>query len=121
MAKGVTIIDNLYKFTDGWMKSMDRALNSMAVDIERQAKVQVPFKKGQLKASGSHRKIAFMVYHTIFNKEYAAYQEFGGDGTRVVRHYSYPGKKKFYLKDPGDAVAEKAVDYFKREAGKIHI
>ena len=113
------IVDNIQKFVEGSVKAMDRAFNRMAIDIERLSKQQVPHDKGQLKASGFHRKVGTCRYQVVFNKEYAKFQEFGGDGKRVVRHYSKPGKKAFYLRDPGDMISGRALTYIKNEAGKI--
>lgn len=41
--------------------------------------------------------------------EYARYQEFGGDGVRVVRHYTTPGTQAHYLRDAGDSVAKEGI------------
>jgi hypothetical protein len=96
---------------------MDRALNRMVIDVERLSKAQVPHNKGQLKSSGHHERKGFLLYRIVFNKVYALYQEFGGDGKgRVVKKYSKPGKKKFYLRDPGRLIASKAMSYFRNEA-----
>ena len=115
------IIDNIGKFVIESTNALDRSLNRMAIDIERLSKQQVPHDKGQLKASGSHRKIGPLRYQVVYNKEYAAYQEFGGDGKRIVRNYSKPGKKKFYLRDPGDLISSRALDYIKSESDRIKI
>lgn len=118
----LTIIDKLPQWVEGSFKALDRSLNRMVIDIERLSKQQVPVgKTGHLKASGSHKRIGFLRYQVEYNKEYAAYQEFGGDGVRVVKHYSLPGKKKFYLRDPGDLITSRALDYIKREASHIRI
>jgi hypothetical protein len=115
----VKIIDNMKGFIQKNTTAMDRALNRMVVDIERLSKEQVPFLKGQLKSSGYHKKKGLLNWIVAYNKVYALYQHEGGDGKRVVRKYSYPGKKKHYLKDPGDLISKKAVDYFRQEAGRL--
>jgi hypothetical protein len=117
------IIDNIGKFLDQNNKALDRALNRMAIDIERLAKQTVPFDKGQLKASGYHTKVGNLNYRTIFNKEYAAFQEFGmrRDGSHVVRRYSHTGKKAHYLGDAGKTIASRALDYIRQEARSIKI
>lgn len=117
----LTIIDNILKFTEGSLNALDRSLNRMAIDIERLSKQQVPHDKGQLKASGFHRKMGICKYQVVYNKEYARFQEFGGDDKRVVRHYSKSGKKAFYLRDPGDLISGRAVEYIKSEVAKIKI
>lgn len=118
---GVRIIDNLGKFVTGFTSSMDRALNRMSIDIERLSKATVPIKHGHLKGSGYHRRTGLLNYRIVFNMEYARYQEFGGDDKRTVRKYTYPGKKKFYLRDAGNTIAEKATQYFIQEASRIKI
>ncbi len=118
---GVTIINNIRKFAQENANAMDRALNKMAIDIERLSKEQVPHSKGQLKASGRHEKVGYLKYKVSYNKVYARFQEFGGDGKRVVRKYSLPGKKKFYLRDPGRTIAQRVIDYFKEQARTIRV
>lgn len=41
--------------------------------------------------------------------DYARYQEFGGDGKRVVRNYTTPGTQAHYLRDAGDSVAKEGI------------
>lgn len=119
---GKLIISNkLPDFINKFYQGADRALNRMAIDIERLSKVQVPHLKGQLKASGHHFKQGFLNYRIEYNKEYARYQEFGGDGKRIVTHYSKPGKKKFYLRDPGRLIGSKALDYLRNELKGIAV
>jgi undecaprenyl pyrophosphate synthase len=115
---GLKIIDKLQQFAQKNANAMDRALNLMAVDIERLSKEQVPHDKGHLKVSGRHEKKGFLNWQVVYNKVYALYQHEGKrqDGSHVVRRYSKPGKKKHYLKDPGMQISKRAVDYFKREA-----
>jgi hypothetical protein len=122
---GVKIVDNTLNYLKALEKANDRALNVMAVDVERLAKAQVPFNKGQLKASGAHQKVG-KKWRVIFNKEYAAYQEWGGatdkNGvTRIVKKYSRPGKGKFYLRDPVILVQSKGANYFKAQVDKIKL
>lgn len=118
---GVTIIDKSKKFIKANYDALDRALNVMAIDIERISKNVVPFKRGHLKASGKHFRIGYLLYKVYYHKEYARYQEFGTDGSKVVRHYTMAGKKKFYLRDSGREVARKAVQYFKNQIKTIRI
>lgn len=136
---GVKIIDNSKKFMELSEDATDRALNNMAIDIERLSKAQVPvgptkamLKKagkstkrytapGSLKSSGYHRKIGKMKYVVAYNKEYALYQHEGGDGKRVVKNYTRAGKKKHFLIDPAQLIASKAFTYLKREIDKIRL
>lgn len=118
---GLKIVNKINEFAKQNASAMDVALNRMAVDIERLSKMQVPFKKGQLKSSGRHQRIGLLKYKVEYDKEYARYQEFGGDGKRVVKRYSYPGKNKFYLRDSGRIVAGKALSYIKSETVGIKV
>lgn len=118
---GLTIINNIAKFLVQNERALDRALNRMAVDIERLSKVRVPVDKGQLKSSGKHVKVGPLHYRTEFNKEYAAYQEFGGDGKRIVRNYTTPGTGAHYLKNSGDQIKKNAWGYIKAEVNRIKI
>lgn len=118
---GVRITDKLPQFVKANFSAMDRSLNRMAVDIERLSKERVPFLKGQLKASGRHRKAGLLDYKVEYNTVYARFQEFGGDARRVVKKYSYPGKQAHYLRDSGNEIARKAINYFMEEARSIKV
>lgn len=115
----VIIIDNLPKYVKENANALDRALNRMSIDIERLSKSQVPLLKGQLRASGYHTRRGIMSYSVGYNKVYAAYQEFGGDGRRTIKHYSKAGTGKGYLKDPGDTISKQAFQYFTSEVRNI--
>jgi hypothetical protein len=117
----IKIVDKIMTFVRENATVMDRALNRMAIDIERLSKAQVPLKDGQLRASGHFQRLGPLNYIVSYNMEYARFQEFGGDHKRTVRKYTTPGTKKFYLRDPGNQISAKAVDYFRNEAKTIHI
>jgi len=117
----VKVTNNIKRFVAQNASAMDRSLNKMAVDIERLSKEQVPFRNGQLKASGKHLKRGFLKWQVEYDTVYARYQEFGGDARRVIRNYTLPGKKSFYLRDPGDLISRRAVQYFLQEAKTISI
>lgn len=115
------ITDKTKEFIEANAVAIDRALNRMAIDIERLSKAQVPVLHGQLRSSGHHRRLGPLHYDIVYNKEYAAYQEFGGDGKRTVRHYSKPGSKKFFLRDPGKMISDKGRDYIRQETGVVKV
>lgn len=130
----IEIIDNLPKWLEANTNALDRALNRMAIDIERLSKAQVPVgptkkqnksssSSGQLRASGHHKKVGFLEYHTIYNKVYAAYQEYGSwpDGSHKIRNHTKPGSKTFYLRDAGRTISRAALDYIKQEVERITI
>jgi hypothetical protein len=115
------IKDNLMRFVMNNANAMDRAMNRMAVDIERLSKAQVPIKKGPLRASGHFERSGLMKYKVWFNKVYARFQEFGGDGRRTVRRYTTPGTKKGYLKDAGQEISKNATNYLRQEASTVRV
>jgi hypothetical protein len=117
----IKIIDNIMKFVKNNAVAMDRGLNRMAIDIERLSKEQVPVDKGQLRSSGNHSRVGIMKYKVTYNKVYARFQEFGGDDSRTVKNYKYPGKKKGFLRDPGRIIAKQAFSYFKQEARTVTV
>lgn len=119
------VINKIKDFANRASEAAENGLNRMAVDIERGAKQVVPFKDGHLKSSGRHFKHKKLGWIVVFGEEapankYAAYQEFGGDGKgKVVRKYSTTGKKKFFLRDTGNMVSARALNYFKQELGRV--
>ena len=106
---------------------MDRALNVMALDTERIAKNTVPVgDTGELKSGGHHIRIGHLNWQVRFghygpSTPYARYQEFGGDGRRVVRRYSRPGKKAHFLRDAGIKTSNKIVQYIKEQVRGIRV
>lgn len=117
----VTVNDKMPRFVTGNEQAMDRALSRMAVDVERISKEKVPVKHGLLRASGYHIRNGYLSYWMGFRKIYAGFQEFGGDGRRTVRKYTYAGRGKGFLRDAGTIVASKALEYFRNEGGQIRV
>ena len=118
---GVRVVNKINDFVVKNAIAADRALGHMAIDIERLAKLKAPFKTGALRSSGRGTKIGFLKHQVQFNIEYAAFQEYGGDGKRRVKHYSKPGTGAHYLGNAAKEVTSKAVNYFKREASTIKV
>jgi len=97
---------------------LDKGLSLLAERIETEAKMKAPksagvqqggrrgTKPGQLKASGKTVRLSQGHYQVRFGDNasgaYARYQEYGGDGRRVVRRYSTPGTGKEYLRGAGE-------------------
>ena len=111
----IRVTNLMPKFVKSNTAACDRVLGRMAVDIERFSKSMVPHDKGHLLQSGRHRKTGRLKYRVEYNKEYARFQEFGGDSKRKVLKYSKPGKKAHYLSRAGNKIAEKANNYIKNE------
>lgn len=110
MSTRVKVTDNLPRFSSESEAAFDRALNNAGVLILRLSKLQVPHNHGALASSGRIERKGKMHFEVQYNTPYALYQERGRrrDGSHVVRHYSKPGKKSQYLKDPGDKITEKS-------------
>ena len=98
----VTIDDRLPQFSRSLENMLDSALRSGARDILIDAKNNAPFKKGHLRSDSSVKKNERLSYRISFFKEYARFQEFGGDGKRTVRNYTTAGTRKRYLSRAGD-------------------
>ena len=121
MANKVEIKNRIVEFAKNNTAAMDRVLNRMALDILTMSKAQVPYKTSLLQQSGKYGKKSPLLYEVFYNKIYAAYQEFGmrKDGTHVVKNYTTPGTKKFYLRDPAQLITSRILNYIKQEVGKI--
>jgi hypothetical protein len=120
---------------------MDRALNRMAIDIERLAKMTVPVKGGQLKSSGQHQRVGRLKYVVYFNKEYAAHVEFGVRAHQIApknkdflafkigekwvytkKAVMHPGfKGRFFLSDAIKTIIAKDIEYIRKEAKGIDV
>lgn len=111
----VTVTDKMPNFKKLSVLASDRALERMSVDILRLSQIQVPYKEGDLKASGSFTKLGSMSYLVEYTAPYAMIQE---EGVGMV-NYTTPGTKAHYLRDPGELIGAKAVEYFKQEVAKI--
>lgn len=111
----VTTVNKIPQFSKLASDASDRALERMSIDIERLSKAQVPYKTGVLKASGSHQKLGYLSYMVEYTAPYALIQEEGIG----MRNYTTPGTKAHYLRDPGELIGSKAVEYFRQEAAKV--
>ncbi len=121
MANRVKIINNLRKFVKKDREAGDIAFERMAVDILRLSKVRVPHgDTGILESSGRYRKIGIMKYVVEYGQEgaakaYARFQEYGGDGKRVVRNYTKSGSGKAFLRGSADDIVRNALNYITSE------
>jgi len=127
MANRIKIINNLKKFVKKDREAGDRAFERMAVDILRLSKIKVPHgDTGILESSGRYRKLAVLKYVVEYGQEgpakaYARFQEYGGDGNRVVRNYTKAGSGKAYLRGSADTVMNNALNYITSEKKGIKV
>lgn len=110
----VTIKD----YSDSWIGKTNAdlrlALYSMCNSIKNTSLLVVPKDSRDLARSARIERIDNDTMAVSYGKglAYARYQEFGGDGRRVVRHYTTPGTHAHYLKQSGDAVTKRGIKEF---------
>lgn len=114
----VKIVNNLPKFKGNLFEVMSQALNEGARDTLINAKTKAPYRQGGLRSDSQIQKQNNLNYRVSFYKEYARFQEFGGDTTRRIRNYTTAGTGKGFLKSAGDAVSERIVSIYKKHAGR---
>ena len=121
------VVDKSGKFIIASEQALDKAFAMMSMDIESLAKVNVPVKNSHLQQSIGHLKLGRLHYITFAGgnanntKAYARFQEFGGDGKRVVKHYSTPGTGKKFMTNAGKTVTKKIITYVKQRTNLIKI
>ena len=114
MASSVKVIDKLPQYTQRLHQVLDDAIAETALDILTKSRDTAPYRKGGLRSDSVSQQQAQMFWRVSYWKEYARFQEFGGDGKRQVQQYTTPGTGKAYLKTAGD----NAVDNLKRNVAK---
>lgn len=112
----VTIKD----YSDSWLRSTESSLAQaqevMCQSIKNTSQLVVPKDSKTLARSARIERIDNSTMAVTYGKglAYARYQEFGGDGRRVVRNYTTPGTHAHYLKQSGDAVSKRGIKEFIR-------
>lgn len=115
------VVDKLPQFARKAHNALDDALQEAAKDTLIAAKTRAPFDKGGLRSETDVKKVEKLLWRVSFWKEYARFQEFGGDGKRTVRNYSAAGTGKFYLKRSGDEQTKKLVSKFKKHSVRVKV
>lgn len=110
--------DRLPQFSAKLIRNLDDGMRELAKDILIQSQNKAPFKRGQLRADSDIKKLKTARYQVRYHKEYARFQEFGGDSTRTIKNYTTPGTGKGYLGDTGDRIFSKAIITLKKHAGR---
>lgn len=120
---GVRIVDKAKEFMSANTETLDTALARMAQDIKILAIARSPYKSGALQRTADAKTDGKLKHRVVFDKEYASYQERGSraDGSHVVRKYSTPSTGKNFLKDAGQSVAERAINYLVQAASRVRI
>jgi hypothetical protein len=120
MSKTV-IVDRMPRFKSSAYNVLNDAIIEGAKDVLIKAKTKAPYKKGGLRSQSDTRQTRPLSQRISFWIEYARYQEFGGDGKKIVRNYSTPGTSKGYLKSSGDEVAASLRRTFKKHGLRARV
>lgn len=96
--------------------ALDRILATMAVDIERLSKTQVPQRTGALQSSGHIERLGFCKYRVFYNKVYALRWEY-----ETPKNGFKNGRKSHYLGDPAKSITANAKQKIKALLNGIRI
>lgn len=113
MSKAI-VVDRMPQFKRSAYNVLNDALIEGAKEVLFNAKTKAPYKKGGLRGNSDVHQEKKLLQRISFWIEYARYQEFGGDGKKIVRNYSTPGTGKGYLGSSGDEVAAGLPTTFKK-------
>lgn len=111
-------LSNFDKTIKIYERNISNALTAVANAILSRSKILAPMSEpdspthGNLRNSGRYEKPDEFTRLVIYGNgivPYARYQEFGGDGKRVVRNYTTPGTQAYYLRDASDSVAKEGL------------
>lgn len=112
-------LSNLDRMVKVYEQNISNALTAVANAVLSRSKVLAPMSdlptKGNLRNSGRYEKPEEFTRLVIYGNgvvPYARYQEFGGDGKRVVRNYTTPGTQAYYLRDASDSVAKEGLNKY---------
>lgn len=114
----VKIDNRLPQFKSSLHKVMADALNEGARDTLITAKTRAPYRTGGLRSDSQIQRKGPLSYWVSFYKEYARFQEYGGDTSRRIRNYTTAGTGKGFLKTSGDEQAARIVNIYKKHAGR---
>lgn len=121
MSITVKIDNKLPMFTSKLKKNLDDAVKEAARDTLIESHRKAPFRKGGLRSKTETKPIGYLKMRVSYNKEYARYQEAGGDGRRKVRNYTTPGTGAHFLESSGDNQARKLANKIKKHAKRTHV
>ena len=115
------VINKLPQFGNKAQDVLNDALKEAAKDTLVAAKTRAPFDKGGLRSDTEIKQVKKLLWRVSFWKEYARFQEFGGDNKRTVRNYSSAGTGKKYLERSGDEQVDKMVNKFKKHSIRVRV
>lgn len=116
----VEIKDKVPQFKTKNFLALDKAIFTMALNIERLSKMQVPHRKGTLQNTGNTKREGPLRAVIEYGKAppadapYARRWEFEQANFRE-------GRKSRYLRDPAELITKDAQDYFKQAFDSIRL
>lgn len=117
----IFVNDKLPAFKRSLYNVLDDAFKEAARDVLINAKTKAPFDKGGLRSDVEVKKVLPLHYRISFWKEYARFQEFGGDSKRKVKNYKTSGTGKGFLKTAGDEQAKKLDMTIRKHAQRARV
>jgi hypothetical protein len=114
----VVIVDRSKPYSIALKTRLNDALREGSRDILVLSNNRAPFDKGHLRSDKDAKQQSPLHWRVSYWKEYARFQEFGGDGKRVVRNYKTNGTGKHYLRSSGDDVAKTMRYIIKKHCGR---
>ncbi len=117
----IRVNDKLPAFKRSLDNVLDDAFREAARDLLINAKTRAPFDKGGLRSDTEIKKVKERHYRVSFWKEYARFQEFGGDSKRKVRNYKTSGTGKGFLKKSGDEQAKKLNLIIRKHTQRVRV
>ena len=110
--------DKLPQFKRSLYNVLDDALTEGSKEIVDELKNTTPFLHGDLMAANRITTPKKLTRRVSMDKEYARFQEFGGDSKRRVRKYSKAGTGPHFLKNAGDKQVKKIARTYKKHAAR---
>lgn len=117
-----TIIhDKLPEFSRKTKSILDDALREASSDALRDARTHAPYLKGGLRSDSDTKSVGNLKWRISFWKEYARFQEFGGDDKRKIRNYTWPNVGAHFLKNAGDEQVKRLKLLIKKHAMRVRV
>lgn len=121
MDQSVKVIDKMPLFKRVAKMTLAQGTKEGARDILIKSRNRAPFKKGQLRADSDVQPIGSSGQRVTYYKEYARFQEFGGDSRRRVRNYTTQGTQAHFLKQSGDEVTKEMIRIYKKHGRRAKV
>ena len=127
MAGGTRVDSKVPQFKRAASDAIDLMLAKMRNDAFVLSQAKVPYKEGDLSASGKQERRKRHSHRVSYGESLpdprASFQERGRrkDGSHVVRNYTTAGTGKNFLKDAANVVLNKSSQYAKQAMGRVKV